>query len=85
MYRDCITNVIKHANAKTLLVKITSEEKKVTAIIKDNGHGFEDTEHTIYNSLGLKTMSERIKLLKGKISINSAKNMGTMIKASISK
>ncbi|MAM29915.1 MAG: hypothetical protein CMC13_12910 [Flavobacteriaceae bacterium] len=83
--QESITNVIKHANAKTLLVKITSEEKKITAIIKDNGHGFEDTEHTIYNSLGLKTMSERIKLLKGKISINSTKNEGTMIKASISK
>lgn len=83
--QESVTNVIKHSSAKTLMVAITVSNKRLEAIVKDNGKGFENAEGYAQNSLGLKTMSERIKLLKGTFSIRSVKKEGTIIKAIINK
>ncbi len=83
--QESITNVIKHASAKTLMVNIALENNILHAIIKDNGKGFDSAENEVQNSLGLKTMSERIKLLRGKFSIKSNTKGGTIITATITK
>lgn len=83
--QESVSNVMKHAKAKTLMVQITRNKNGLEAIIKDNGKGFAHAKEEVNESLGLKTMSERIKMLKGKFSINSTENSGTIITATISK
>jgi signal transduction histidine kinase len=48
-------------------------------LIKDNGCGFQTNKGILQNSLGLKTMAERIRILKGKLSIQSTRELGTTI------
>lgn len=77
--QECVNNVLKHANAKTLIVNINKHTDGIKILIKDNGNGFDLSNKFKQNSLGLKTMAERITMLKGKFSINSKLSEGTSI------
>ncbi|MFT6825681.1 MAG: signal transduction histidine kinase [Patiriisocius sp.] len=77
--QESVTNVLKHADAKTLIVNIFKRKNIVEVLIKDNGCGFQTNKGILQNSLGLKTMAERIRILKGKLSIQSTRELGTTI------
>lgn len=77
--QESINNVLKHAQAKTLIVNINKQREGIKILIKDNGIGFEVSNRIKQNSLGLKTMAERISMLKGKLSIKSKREEGTSI------
>ena len=54
------------------------KEKEVIISIKDNGIGFDFSEkYNDFKSLGLKTIKERVKFLKGTLKIDSVKGEGT--------
>ncbi|CAM4000783.1 sensor histidine kinase [Alkalicoccus chagannorensis] len=76
--QEGVQNAVKHAAPKTVTVKLDVKEKLITAVIKDDGKGF-DTSATKENSFGLVGMKERINMLEGKISIDSTPGKGTII------
>ena len=77
--QESVNNVLKHANAKTLIVNILKQSDGIKILIKDNGQGFDVGNKITQNSLGLKTMAERISMLKGSFSIKSKPTEGTSI------
>jgi signal transduction histidine kinase len=77
--QESVNNVLKHANAKTLIVDIVKQSDGIKVLIKDNGQGFEVSKMSNQNSLGLKTMAERVSMLKGHLSIKSKRKAGTSI------
>ena len=77
--QESVNNVLKHAKAKTLVVNILKQSDGIKILIKDNGEGFEVSDKITQNSLGLKTMAERISMLKGSFAIKSKKTEGTSI------
>jgi signal transduction histidine kinase len=77
LIQECLTNILKHAKAKSVTVSIKKEHKNIIAFISDNGKGFNVDENKKKNSLGLKTIFERIKIMNGNISIDSELNKGT--------
>ena len=77
LVQECLTNIIKHAKAKSVSITIKKEGKKINALISDNGKGFDVSDHKKKNSLGLKTIFERIKIMNGKLSIDSHIDNGT--------
>jgi signal transduction histidine kinase len=77
--QESVNNVLKHANAKTLIVNILKHDDGIKILIKDNGQGFDVGDKVTQNSLGLKTMAERISMLKGSFSIKSKSAEGTVI------
>lgn len=81
--QEGVNNVMKHSKATTLEVIISKEENKIEALIRDNGVGFNNIQKLTQNSLGLKTMTERIKGLGGKLSIKSQEGEGTWVLAEI--
>lgn len=72
--QECLNNVVKHADADECLVAIhAGDAAKHTdneIIIKDDGKGFEP--EMVASSLGLTTLRERVQMLGGKMTINSA-------------
>ena len=72
-----VNNVLKHASAKTLIVNILMQSDGIKILIKDNGDGFDVSNKITQNSLGLKTMAERISMLKGSFAIKSKRKEGT--------
>jgi PAS domain S-box-containing protein len=81
--QESLTNILKHAEASRVSVLLEYRQKRVMAIVEDNGRGFDveslvnapDTEHR----LGLIGMQERVALVGGTIDIESTSGTGTTI------
>jgi len=77
LIQECLTNIVKHAKAKSVTVSIKKEKDSIITLIADNGKGFDLEDSKKQNTLGLKTIFERIKILEGELSIDSQLNTGT--------
>lgn len=83
--QEALTNITKHAKAKNVRVSIEVSEKELCLNISDDGKGFEAStinhpKHVeIERGFGIEGMKERVELINGSMSINSAINKGTTI------
>lgn len=79
--QECLSNIIKHAKADSAKVSLVRINNCIKLTIKDNGIGFIFSEkYKDLKSLGLKTIKERVRFLRGTLKINSSKNDGTVFK-----
>ena len=76
--QEALTNVIKHAHANTISVVLTRKGGNVTAVIEDDGAGFDPAQGS-GDGLGLLGMRERIALLRGRVAVESSKGSGTTV------
>ena len=77
--QEALSNIEKHARATVATVRMEFSLKAVTAIIEDNGQGFDIECSGDNDSFGLMGMKERIDLLDGELTIQSRRNEGTKI------
>jgi len=78
--QESINNVLKHSEASALRVLFKRIEKGVELKIEDNGKGFDFSEKlNDFQSLGLKTLKERIAAIHGNMKVNSEKGVGTSL------
>ncbi|WP_416147321.1 sensor histidine kinase [Salipaludibacillus sp. HK11] len=80
--QEAIQNAYKHADPETIKVKLELGAERVTALIKDDGKGF-DVLSKKEGSFGLVGMKERINMLEGQLSIDSKPGKGTLIMVQI--
>lgn len=78
LVQESVQNTLKHANAKNVDVKTEMRKDSFTAVVKDDGKGF-DTTIEKEDSFGIVGMKERVKLLNGEISIHSKIRKGTLV------
>jgi signal transduction histidine kinase len=82
--QEALNNIVKHAQATHVEVKLTIGDSTAVLTIYDNGVGFEplavasrpSREH---KSLGMTSMRERAELAGGQFEINSTPGQGTVI------
>lgn len=75
---EALNNVLKHARAKNVTVKVHQGRMNVFMEIEDDGVGFNPSlEKT--GSMGLRNMRYRVEQVGGRIKINSAPNKGTQV------
>ncbi len=83
--QEAVTNVIRHARAQSVSVELLETPNGLCIIIRDDGIGFDvDTMHRLAEkgkSLGLLGMEERMRLVGGRIQINSEPGFGTEVRA----
>jgi len=77
VFKECLNNVIKHASAKNVFIKIEVERNVFQLKIADDGKGFDTSKQTDRN--GLKNIRSRIQRWTGKLSINTTANEGTTV------
>jgi two-component system, NarL family, sensor histidine kinase DevS len=80
--QEAFTNVLKHAAASRVAVKLGRRDDAVTLVVHDDGRGFDQTD-VRDGSLGLVGMRERIALLGGRLAIESSEGAGTMLTAEV--
>ncbi len=56
LIQECLTNIVKHAKAKSVIVSIQKEGIDIISLISNNGKDFNVTKSKNKNSLGLKTI-----------------------------
>ena len=79
--QEALHNAIKHSGAKRIEVQLRENRDEIHLIIRDSGKGFDVEAAMKGKGLGLTSMSERIRLLRGTITIDSKPDAGTAIRA----
>lgn len=82
--QEALNNVVKHAQASSVVVKLEFLPGQVVALIKDNGKGFEpEAVASEGGHYGLMIMRERAQLMNGEIQISSSPGQGTDVTITI--
>jgi signal transduction histidine kinase len=79
--QEALTNVVKHARARHVSVVLMRKDSGVAAIIEDDGRGFAPGRRS--EGLGLVGMRERLALLDGTLTVESAPGTGTTVVAEV--
>ncbi len=81
--QECASNVLKHADAKSMYVNLIANDDRLTLSVEDDGRGFSqnsgDKGGNPDEHLGLLIMEERATCLGGTFSIDSRPGMGTHV------
>jgi signal transduction histidine kinase/ligand-binding sensor domain-containing protein len=77
LFKESVNNISKHASAKDVSIQLAIAHNQLLLQIKDDGRGFDTKKE--FNRHGLKGMKERVNKWKGKITVESAEQKGTMI------
>ena len=80
IFQECLTNVIRHAQAKSVHVSLCQEDENILLIVEDDGVGFcqSDLSNSL-GSLGLLGMKERAQFCGGDVQISSSPGNGTTV------
>lgn len=73
--QECLTNVARHAGARTVNVSLRRRKTSVTMSVSDDGRGF---EHQRFG-FGLLGMAERARALGGKLKVSAAEGGGSLV------
>jgi signal transduction histidine kinase len=86
--QEAMNNIVKHAQATHVWMKLLIDEQKAVLVVRDNGVGFDPTGHAAEKnlerkSLGMTSMRERAELAGGTLIIDSHPNEGSTITATL--
>jgi signal transduction histidine kinase/ligand-binding sensor domain-containing protein len=83
--QEAVTNVVKHAGANRIAIKLHLEARKLYLRIRDNGRGFEtpDVFSTRGGHFGLIGMRERAERLGGELRLASNPGEGTEVEVTV--
>ena len=84
--QEAVSNVVRHAEASMLRVRIRSDGRVVETIVEDDGVGFEPATRTgQLGGLGLMGMRERAAMVGALVSIGSRPGVGTRVRVVMEK
>ncbi|HEY0460430.1 MAG TPA: PAS domain-containing protein, partial [Pyrinomonadaceae bacterium] len=81
--QEALQNVAKHSGASSAQVNLKMENDEVRLSISDNGAGFDINDHKVKQSLGLISIQERVRAVRGAVKIAPELGIGTKIEASV--
>lgn len=85
--RELLTNIVKHANASRIEVRIVKSNTEISIIVNDDGIGLNQSKLSSpernKGGFGLLNIRERLEYLGGNLNIQSAPNKGACVTMSI--
>jgi signal transduction histidine kinase len=79
IFEQAITNVMRHAQATQVDIRLEKENAELLLTIQDNGLGITEAEKSDRLSLGLLGMRERANLIGGRVHIANSEGKGTVV------
>jgi signal transduction histidine kinase len=83
IFQETLTNVVRHANATQVSMRLAEEDRGLILEVRDNGKGASEEQLSAGTSLGILGMRERVLLLGGTLTIKGAPGEGTVVRVSI--
>jgi signal transduction histidine kinase len=81
--QEAVANVRKHSEAANILVTVAERRHRLTAVVADDGKGFDLSEAATRPDrllhIGLETMVERVRMAGGVVDVDSAPGAGTRV------
>jgi len=81
--QECLRNIAKHANTTRARVALRKVRNELAMEITDSGDGFDPQAIKGRGGLGLISMEERVRIVRGTLSIWSQPRKGTVVKARV--
>jgi PAS domain S-box-containing protein len=77
--QEALQNVVKHSGAALAAVALTVQNNDIMLSVSDDGAGFDPQAVQGKDTLGLVSMRERARLVKGQLEVTSAPGRGTRV------
>jgi len=81
--QEALTNVMRHAAASKVVVRLVRKGETLTAEVRDNGVGIQEGRDLDFKSLGLIGIRERVLLLGGAAEITGTPGGGTLVRVTL--
>ena len=81
MAREALTNIVRHAKARSVRLGLVYEREAVSLLVQDDGEGFDPRADGLDERFGLRAMTERARDLGGSVAVDSLAGWGTRIRA----
>ena len=79
--QESLRNVVRHSRATAARVELAGDTHGLRVTITDDGQGFDVNGPTHTGGLGLVSMQERMRLVRGTIAVSSNPGQGTRVEA----
>ena len=79
IFHEALTNILRHAQATRVDIKVSEGEGYFILTISDNGRGITQDEKSNKSTLGLLGMKERAQLIGGEVEVAGADGKGTVV------
>ena len=76
--QEAMTNVVRHAHARTCRVTLKPERDYLCVTIEDDGRGLPDN---LQRGVGLRSMQERVAELEGRFTLGTSPTGGALVQA----
>jgi two-component system NarL family sensor kinase len=81
--QECVSNIIKHADATKISIQLIKHDVHLNMLIEDNGNGFDTSKINSYEGIGLKNIISRVQYLNGEVQFDSMTGIGTTVNIDI--
>jgi len=84
--QEAMSNILRHAQADSVLIQVGPKDGTLRIEIEDDGRGFDPAEAAANAErppFGLMGIRERVEMLGGRVSIDSAPGQGTRIEIDV--
>jgi signal transduction histidine kinase len=78
--QEALTNAMKHARPRRLVLRVRAEGEQVSVSINDDGTGFDPARAAERHGMGLDLIRERVTELGGEVKIDSVIGEGTTLR-----
>ena len=82
-FQETLTNVLRHAQATRVEVRLMEEKHRLILEVRDNGRGIPDSRIASPKSLGLVGIRERVNAQRGNVRISGAPGRGTTVRVEL--
>ena len=79
--REALTNIVRHAQARSVRLGLMYEQAAVTLLVQDDGQGFDPRAEWQGDRFGLRDISERARVHGATVDVDSLADWGTRIRA----
>jgi PAS domain S-box-containing protein len=81
--QEALQNAVKHSGAQDFAVELHGTQDGISLTVSDSGVGFDWHEAMNHRGIGLISMRERLRVVNGELSIQSAPGHGTIVLARV--
>ena len=81
--QECLNNAVLHGHATEIRVDLSTDDGAIHMRVRDNGAGFNPEIAASRTSLGLISMRERLRFVRGRLAISSRPGHGAEIVATV--
>jgi signal transduction histidine kinase len=81
--QEQLNNIVKHAQATRVLIRLSGEQDQIVLTVSDNGVGFDVSRHR--KGVGITNIISRAEILCGKVEIQSSPGEGCLLTVSLPK